>query len=404
MDAVQFDQIHELVKPNDSKMILLVLDGLGGLPNGSDQLTALEAANTPHMDQLTAEGICGTHVPVAPGITPGSGPSHLGLFGYDPVIYQVGRGVLSALGIDFDLEEGDIAARGNFCTVDQSGKVKDRRAGRISSEMNRELLSLLQEIKLEGADVILRTIKEYRFLLVLRGKNPSAEIGDTDPQKVGVAPLKPRPLNSEAEFTTRLVQDFIDQAGQILKHRDKANMVLLRGFSKKPDWPKFSNIYGVKGAAIAEYPMYRGVASLVGMDALEKAESIEEELKILRDRWDDYDFFFLHIKRIDSYGEDGDFENKKSLIEKVDSLIPVIKTLEPEVILITGDHSTPVKLKSHSWHPVPVLLWSPQCRPDEVTSFGERSCIQGALGPRIPSTHLMPLIFANARRLKKYGA
>ena len=401
---MDFDIIRKLVKPADSKVILLVMDGLGGLPTNAENFTELEKANTPNLDQLAREGVCGLHQPIGPGITPGSGPSHLALFGYDPIRYQVGRGVLAALGINFDLQDGDVAARGNFCTVDSNGKVTDRRAGRIPTERNQELCEKLRKIEIPGVEIFIETVKEYRFLLVMRGENLSGELADTDPQSTGMKPLPPRPIASEAEHTADLVKQFIEKAGEVLSDDAPANMVLMRGFSQKPGWPTFPEVCGVKSAAIAAYPMYRGVSRLVGMEILETGEQLGEEIETLEKHWKDYDFFYFHVKKIDSAGEDGDFDRKVSLIESVDESVPRIMKLNPDVVLVTGDHSTPAFMKYHSWHPVPVLLWSKYCRNDPVNRFGERACMAGGLGPRIPATDLMPLMMANAGRLEKFGA
>lgn len=396
--------MQKLVKTNDTKIVLLVMDGLGGLPMESGGLTELEAANTPNLDKLAAEGICGLHQPVGPGITPGSGPSHLGLFGYDPIQYQVGRGVLSALGIDFDLQGGDVAARGNFCSLDEAGLVTDRRAGRIPTEKNQELCELLRQIELPGVELFVETVKEYRMLLVLRGEGLSGVLADTDPQATGKKPLPAKALKPEAEKTAQLVQQFIDEAHNILKDHHPANMLLLRGFAQRPDWPTFEQAFGVKAGAIAVYPMYRGLAKLVGMEVVPTGQDVPDEFTTLEERWNDYDFFYLHVKRIDSAGEDGDFDRKVSLIEEVDQLIPRLRALGPDVVIVTGDHSTPSYLQYHSWHPVPVLLWSKQCRTDRVEQFGERACVNGALGPRLPAIDLIPLAMANALRLEKFGA
>jgi 2,3-bisphosphoglycerate-independent phosphoglycerate mutase len=395
---------RELIEPEDTKIVLLVLDGLGGLPMELGGQTELEAARTPNLDALAARGICGLHQPVGPGITPGSGPSHLALFGYDPIEYQVGRGVLSALGIGFGLTPQDVAARGNFCTVDRDGRVVDRRAGRIPTERNEELCALLREVKLPGVELFVETVKEYRLLLVLRGEGLGDEVGDTDPQETGVPPRTPEATTTGAKETARLVSVFLERAREILANRYPANMVLLRGFSKRPDWPSFHDAFGLRGAAIASYPMYRGVAQLVGMEVLQTGPTLRDRFAVLREHWEDYDFFFVHVKRIDSAGEDGDFHRKVGLIEEADELVPDLLSLQPDVLLVTGDHSTPAKLKYHSWHPVPVLLWSEHCRPDRVDRFGERACMGGGLGSRVPATELMPLALANAMRLRKYGA
>ncbi len=401
---MDFELIRTLIKPADTKMVLLVLDGLGGLPANPKDFTELEKAETPNLDNLAREGICGLHQPIGPGITPGSGPSHLALFGYDPIQYQVGRGVPAALGIKFDLVKNDVAARGNFCTVDKQGKVIDRRAGRIPNEKNLELCKKLRKIKIPDVELFVDTVKEYRFLLVMRGENLSGQLADTDPQNTGLKPLPPKPLTSEAERTAELVKQFIEKAGEVLAEDHPANMVLMRGFSQKPDWPVFSDTFGIKAAAIAAYPMYRGVSRLVGMDILETGETLEDEITTLEKNWNDYDFFYFHIKKIDSAGEDGDYNRKVTLIEEADTVIPRIMKLNPDVVVVTGDHSTPSVMKNHSWHPVPVLLWSKYCRNDMVNRFGERACLAGALGPRLPTVDLMPLMMANADRLKKFGA
>ncbi len=403
---MDFDVVHSLLdKSNKKKMVLLVLDGLGGLPFGEAGLTALEAAHTPNMDALASQSMLGLHQPIAPGITPGSGPAHLGLFGYDPLKYKVGRGALSALGIDFDLKPDDVATRGNFCTVDENGLVTDRRAGRIPTEVGARLCELLNEnVDIPGVQIFLRPVKEYRFLLVIRGEGLKAGIQETDPQVVGEKPLAARALDPESEKAAEIVQTFIRQAGEILADESPANMLLLRGFAQLPNWPKFSDVFGLKAAAIAMYPMYRGVAKLVGMDSLPAAKTVEEEFDMLETNWEDYDFFFVHIKKTDSYGEDGNFESKVHEIEKIDALLPRILALDPEVIFITGDHSTPCLMKSHSWHPVPVLMYSKTCRSDGIDSFGERACAKGGLGVRFPAYDLLPLALAHAGKLDKFGA
>jgi 2,3-bisphosphoglycerate-independent phosphoglycerate mutase len=401
---VNFELTRQLAETAGTKIVLLVMDGLGGLPLEPGGLTELETAHTPHLDALAREAICGLHQPVRPGITPGSGPSHLALFGYDPIRYQVGRGVLSALGIEFELTPGDVAARGNFCTVDEAGRVTDRRAGRIPTTKNKELCSLLRQIELPGVEVFVETVKEYRFLLVLRGDGLSGDLADTDPQETGVKPLEPEAQLEGAQSTAGLVQQFVSHAREKLAGRHPANMLLLRGFSQHPNWPQFKAVYGLRAAAIAAYPMYRGVAQLVGMHILDAGETMEDEFAALEDAWPSYDFFFLHVKPVDSAGEDGDFERKVSLIEQVDRLVPRLTDLQPDVLIVTGDHSTPSLLKYHSWHPVPVLIWSRHCRADDVEAFGERACVTGGLGPRIPATDLMPIALANAGRLEKFGA
>lgn len=396
-------QIRSLVERRESKIVLLVMDGLGGHPSSGGR-TELEAARTPNLDALAEEGITGLHLPVGSGITPGSGPGHLGLFGYDPLTYVIGRGALSAAGIGFELREGDVAARGNFCTVDADGNVVDRRAGRIDTEKNRRLCEKLGAISIPEVKLFVQPIKGHRFLLVMRGEGLSDQIGDTDPQRTGTPPLKPQAYADKAARTAGIVETFVMKACSALGDQNGANMVLLRGFAAAPAWPRFPDVFGVRSGAIAAYPMYRGLAKLLGMDVLPQAENIDEIFSLLKENFADFDFFFVHVKGVDSRGEDGDFESKVAAIEEVDGHIPDIRALDPDVVVVTGDHSTPSILRSHSWHPVPVLLWSEVCRPDDVTVFGERACVHGALGPRLPAVELMPLALANAQRLRKYGA
>lgn len=398
-----FTLLKELIVPAKTKIILLVMDGLGGLPLEPGGPTELEAARTPNLDALAKQSLCGMSDPIAPGITPGSGPAHLALFGYDPLTYEIGRGVLEALGIGFDLQKEDVAARGNFCTVDENGLITDRRAGRISTEKCIELCKLLRGISLDGVQTFVEPVKEHRFVLVFRGEGLDSALPDTDPQQVGLAPLPPKALTPQAEKMAQLVRQWLEQAREILHDHRPANMVTLRGFAKDPGFPKFKEVFGLRAGAIATYPMYRGVAKLVGMEVLPTGETLEDELETLKEHFTAYDFFFFHVKKTDSAGEDGDFQRKVSVIEHVDEIIPEIMALKPDVLIVTGDHSTPTLLKSHSWHPVPTLLWSRRCRADAAQAFSEKECSRGELG-RFRATDLMPLALANALRLTKYGA
>jgi len=398
------DLMKELHIASQTKIVMLVIDGLGGLPVEPGGPTELEAARTPNLDALAVESICGLSVPISPGVTPGSGPAHLALFGYDPLRYEIGRGVLEACGIGFPLERSDVAARGNFCSADENGLITDRRAGRIPTERGAELCEILRAIQLPDVETFVEPVKEYRFVLVLRGEDLSGGLTETDPQQLGVPPRQVKALIPEAQPTAELFNQWIAQAQELLADQHPANMVLLRGPDKTPLLPSMAEVYGLRAAAIASYPMYRGVAKLVGMDILETGEIPEEEVETLQTHWAEYDFFFFHIKKTDSAGEDGDFARKASVIEHVDeAVVPAIASLETDVFIVTGDHSTPALLKSHSWHPVPTLLRSRYCRPDEVKAFGERACMLGGLGV-FPATDLMPLAMANALRLTKYGA
>ena len=389
----------------NTKIVYIIMDGLGGLPiDELDGRTELEAAETPNLDQLAKEGCGGLHEPIGPGITPGSGPSHLALFGYDPLKYQVGRGVLSALGTEFDLQEKDVAARGNFCTLDDDGYVTDRRAGRISTEKNRELCKHLREIAIEGVQVFVKTVKEHRFLLVLRGEDLSEDVTDTDPQETGKKPLPCKPKNERAQKCSSLVNQFVQKAESILRDEQPANGILLRGFAERHVWPSMKDQYGLKSAAIAAYPMYKGVTKLIGMEQIDTDDDVDKEFSTLEENWNNYDFFYVHFKHTDSAGEDGNYEEKIHVIEDVDKHIPRLRDLNPDVILISGDHSTPCVMKQHSWHPVPMVLWSAYCRKDGVNQFGETECLKGALGSRFSALDLIPLCLAHAGRLEKYGA
>jgi 2,3-bisphosphoglycerate-independent phosphoglycerate mutase len=402
-ERTMLDLIKPLAIRNSSKIVLAIADGLGGLPLERGGPTELEAAATPHLDALVADNVCGLSIPVLPGITPGSGPGHLGLFGYDPLQHQIGRGVLEALGIDFELRASDVAARGNFCTVDAEGVITDRRAGRISSDAARELVVKLQAIRLPGVELFVEHVREYRFVLVLRGAGPAAEIDDTDPGRTGEPPLEPTARSPESEPIAQLIGRFIAEAAAILKDDHPANMVTLRGIARRPPIPPMDEVYALRAAALAVYPMYRGLARLVGMRILDPGKTWAEQVAALRRHWQDFDFFFLHYKYTDAAGEDGDFERKARCIEEFDGQIPAILDLGPDVLIVTGDHSTPAKLRSHSWHPVPVLLAADTCRPDGVRSFGERPCLQGGLG-QIEAKYLLPLALAHAGRLAKFGA
>jgi 2,3-bisphosphoglycerate-independent phosphoglycerate mutase len=402
MDSL--DLIRELAIGAESKILLLVLDGLGGLPLTPDGPTELEAARTPNLDALAARSICGMSVPVAQGISPGSGPGHLGLFGYDPLRFEIGRGVLEALGIGFDLQPQDIAARGNFCTLDpESGAITDRRAGRIPSEVGARLCGKLRTIRLPGVETFVEPVKEYRFVLVLRGEGLEDGLTETDPQQTGVPPLPVEPTRPEAAPTAKLLNQWLAEARQLLADEHPANGCNLRGIAKDPGLPQMPDIYGLRCGAIATYPMYRGVAKLAGMEILPTGDTIEDEVETLKDHWDAYDFFFFHVKKPDSAGEDGDFRRKAQVIEHFDEVLPDILALEPDVVIVTGDHSTPALWKAHSWHELPVLLWSKYIRPDGVTAFGERPCMAGGLG-HIRHVDLMPLAMAYAGRLAKFGA
>ena len=395
--------IAPLVVPNDSKIVLLSLDGLGGLPRPETGKSELETARIPNLNRLASASACGLLRHVAPGITPGSGPGHLGLFGYDPLRYLVGRGVLEALGIEFDLRAGDVAARGNFCTVDAGGLITDRRAGRIATDVNMRLVDRLRTIRLPGVELLVEPVKEHRFVLVLRGAGLGGRLSETDPQALGKAPLPVRPLDEDSARTAELVNAFVDQARRLLADAVPANMILLRGFDRLPDLPRFPEVFGLRAAAIAAYPMYRGLAKVVGMDVVKTGTTFTDEVATLREHWQSYDFFFVHYKDTDKAGEDGDFDAKVAALERFDAALPEIEALRPDVLVVSGDHATPSILAGHGWQPVPVIVCSRYAGADPVTAFNERACATGTLGI-LPAQQLMPLVMANALRLTKFGA
>ena len=400
--------LKNLLRPNGTKIVLLVMDGLGGIRNDDFPKTALETARTPNMDRLAAGGLCGRSMPISLGVTPGSGPAHLALFGYDPLAPEndIGRGVTEVTGVGFDLEEQDIAIRGNFATADGDGLLTDRRAGRLPHEECVRICAKLQEEirEIDGVEIIIMPVREYRFGVVLRGKGLSPEVGETDPQLTGKKPLPPVPIAPEAERTAKVISEFVRSTGRLLAGETKANTVLMRGISRKPHLESFTERYGLRAAAIASYPLYRGVARLCGMDIVETGYSVKEEFDTLESVYGgDYDFFFLHIKKTDSYGEDGNIEAKAGVIEEVDSEIPRLLALGPDVLVITGDHSTPCAMKGHSWHPVPLLVSSAVCGRDAAARFDEIECDGGGLGI-FPAAKIMALALANAGRLKKHGA
>lgn len=400
-----YDYLSRLIQKADTKIVLLILDGLGGLPREQGGLTELESAQTPHMDKLAAQGALGQVVPIKPGITPGSGPAHLALFGYDPLVHDVGRGALSAAGVGLAVFPGDVAARGNFCTLDQNGLITDRRAGRLSNDESAPVIKLLQKVQIPGVKTEVRQVKEYRFTIVMRGEGLDPSLKDTDPQKTGVPPLPVVATTPDAEKTAYYFNQWIEAARKVIATQPKANGLTLRGFATDPGLQSYQDAYHLKATCIAVYPMYKGVSRLVGMDIIDfEGGTPEDEFKAAAKIWDDYDFFFIHIKKTDSMGEDGNFDGKVKIIEGVDKALPGLLALSPDVLVITGDHSTPALLKSHSWHPVPLLLWAPETQmSDFETKFGERNCARGGLGT-FPSTDIMSLVLGHAGRLAKYGA
>ncbi len=400
---MDLDLVRELAQENDSKIVLFVMDGLGGLPHPETGRTELQAAWPPHLDNIAKNSTCGFTVPVAMAITPGSGPGHLALFGYDPLEYTIGRGVLEATGIDFDLQPTDVAARGNFCTIDDEGRITDRRAGRISTERASEICDELRKISIGGVQTFVEPVREHRFVLILRGEGLDDAVSDTDPQRVGATSVPATNTRPGGEATAALVNAWVEQATQVLADKHPANMLLLRGFAKRPTWPSMPEAFKLRAAAVAHYPMYRGLAKLVGMEALPVGPTLDDSIATLRENWDRFDFFFVHYKYTDTAGEDGDYERKVQRIVEVDDKMEELLALKPDVLMIAGDHSTPATMAAHSWHPVPFMLRSRWGRADQCESFNEKELQKGQLG-NFPAKDALSLAMAHAGRLKKYGA
>jgi len=405
---VPSDPLESLVLENETKIVLLVLDGLGDLPDVErGGRTPLEAAHTPNLDAIAPRAALGRILPVAPGITPGSGPGHLALFGYDPVETQVGRGVLEALGAGIELQSGDVAARANFCTVDAAGTVTDRRAGRIATEVCERLVGRLQAktARLEDVAIVLKAGKGHRFVAVLRGPGLGGDVSDADPHQEGkpIPPAHALAHAATADKTARIANAFLGAARRELARDHPANAVLMRGFSARPRLRTYVERFKLRAAAIAAYPMYRGVAELAGMDLRPVGEAPEDAFTEAANVWADHDFVFIHVKGTDMAGEEGNFDAKVATIEAVDLALPRLAALAPDVLCISGDHSTPVPVRGHSWHPVPVLVHAKFCGADGAERFHEKTARAGSLGT-FASKDLMAVLLANARRLDKFGA
>ena len=401
-----FELISSITRQTTSKIVFLVVDGLGGLRHDEIGMTELEAASTPHLDRLARTGTTGMTIPVEHGVTPGSGPGHLALFGYDPFEYQIGRGILEALGLEMQVGPNSIAGRGNYCLLDQNGRIIDRRAGRLSTEQNVALTKRLSEIEVEGAKINIKAGKEHRVAIVfdpIDGSKFSDQINDSDPQKTNVSPNTVKATTKNATQTASVIQNFLEKAGEFLKMSPEANGIILRGFSSKPKIPQMKKIYKLNPACIASYPMYRGLSQMLGMEIIPTGDTINDQLITLENNWDNHDFFFFHYKPTDSAGEDGNFTEKVNALENLDKEIPRILRLEPDVLVIAGDHSTPSVLAGHSWHPVPFVIRSSTSESGQTEKFTEREARKGALGT-IQATDLMALTLAHSGKLDKFGA
>ena len=399
---IDVEELRDCYTKTPSKMVLLVADGLGGLAHPDTGKSELETAHTPNLDALAQKSACGLTTPVLPGVAPGSGPGHLALFGYDPLKHQIGRGALEALGIEVELAPGDVAARGNFCTVDGDGLLTDRRAGRIPTDLSAPICDRLDRIEIPGVQVDVFSVQDYRFVLRLRGEGLSELVTETDPQVTGAKALEVTALKPEAQKTADIVNEFVKQAAHLISEEDRANMLLLRGFAQMPSLPPMGEVYRLDPAAIAAYPMYRGLATVAGMNVIPTGHTFADEVDTLRANWDKHDFFFIHYKPADAAGEDGDFDAKVKCLEELDPFIPQILELEPDVLMVAGDHATPAIMAAHSWHPVPFMLHSKLTNGQGVPTFDEKACALGAIGS-IPATSVMVLGLSHAGKMTKFG-
>lgn len=399
---IDVEELRDCYTKTPSKMVLLVADGLGGLAHPETGKSELETAHTPNLDALAQKSACGLTTPVLPGVAPGSGPGHLALFGYDPLKHQIGRGALEALGIEVELASGDVAARGNFCTVDGEGLLTDRRAGRIPTELSAPICDRLDRIEIPGVQVDVFSVQDYRFVLRLRGEGLSELVTETDPQVTGAKALEVMALKPEAQTTADIVNEFVKQAAHLMSEEDRANMLLLRGFAQMPSLPPMGEVYRLDPAAIAAYPMYRGLATVAGMSVIPTGKTFADEVDTLRANWDKHDFFFIHYKPADAAGEDGDFDAKVRCLEELDPFITQILELEPDVLMVAGDHATPAVMAAHSWHPVPFMLHSKLTLGQGIPTFDEKACALGAIGS-VPATSVMVLGLSHAGKMTKFG-
>jgi len=399
---IDVEELRDCYTKTPSKMVLLVADGLGGLAHPETGKSELETAHTPNLDALAQKSACGLTTPVLPGVAPGSGPGHLALFGYDPLKHQIGRGALEALGIEVELASGDVAARGNFCTVDGEGLLTDRRAGRIPTELSAPICDRLDRIEIPGVQVDVFSVQDYRFVLRLRGEGLSELVTETDPQVTGAKALEVMALKPEGQKTVDIVNEFVKQAAHLMSEEDRANMLLLRGFAQMPSLPPMGEVYRLDPAAIAAYPMYRGLATVAGMSVIPTGKTFADEVDTLRANWDKHDFFFIHYKPADAAGEDGDFDAKVRCLEELDPFITQILELEPDVLMVAGDHATPAVMAAHSWHPVPFMLHSKLTLGQGIPTFDEKACALGAIGS-VPATSVMVLGLSHAGKMTKFG-
>ncbi|MHA2179286.1 MAG: 2,3-bisphosphoglycerate-independent phosphoglycerate mutase [Candidatus Thorarchaeota archaeon] len=406
--------------------VFVVMDGVGDRPQKElGGKTPLEAAKTPTLDKMAAEGQSALMNVIGPGITPGSDTAHLALFGYDPLAEYPGRGPLEAFGAGLETKPGDVAFRSNFATVDSKMVVLDRRAGRtFSPEEQEELQAALNGLEINDVKVRFIATVEHRGALVLEGEGLYAEISDVDPHETGKKILTVRALKPEAEKTAKVVNELMRVAHERMKGLETnkkrakkglplANAILLRGPGRHSDVPSLPQRYGIKSAVIAGGALYIGSAKYVGMEHIQ----VEGQTGTIDTNFDNiaaktietiesgFNYVFVHIKATDNASHDGNAKEKILAIERTDAMIGKIleKVGDKIVMAVTGDHSTPVCIKEHSCDPVPILFWSNFIRPDSVKRFSEIDAAKGAMHT-IRGIDVMPLLLGYAGYIDKFGA
>ena len=407
----------------DQKVLFVVFDGLGDRPIKEFGFkTPLEAANTSNFDAIAQKSLCGLSNALGRGVRPGSDVSHLEIFGYPIKQYYTGRGPIEVAGLGVRLQEGDVAFRGNFGTVDETWNILDRRAGRIRRVD--EFAAAIDGMCIDGVQVIVKPGTAHRAGVVFRGRGLSAQVSDADPHEAGkpVAEVRPTDDSAEAAFTASVINKFMRKSYEILNaleaNRQRAaagelpaNFLLLRGAGQYPTMPSFEEKYGLRACCIAGGGLYKGIGAFLGMDLIEVPGAtalpdtdVRAKFRAAKKALETYDFVFTHVKATDSLAEDGNFEGKKAFIEKCnDAASELLNLPEGTLLVITADHSTACELKAHTADPVPVLFCSEHVRVDEVAEFNERAFARGGLG-RVVGSDIMPAVLNILGRLHLIGA
>jgi 2,3-bisphosphoglycerate-independent phosphoglycerate mutase len=407
------------------RVLLLIIDGVSDRPCPDlRNLTPLQAAKTPILDRIAAEGVCGIMDTLAPGIRPGSDTSHLSLLGYPPENCYTGRGPLEAVGTGIRMEPGMIGFRCNYATLDNGGKVIDRRAGRIhdTADLTRAVMDGV-DLSAFGIEVLFRSGTGHRAALAFRGHGLGACVSSNDPKKDGVMPPPFKPLRDDpADRTTAdALNSFVRQADAILAehplNRDReaeglapANTILIRGAGEMGDFQPFSERYGLSGSVVAAATLINGIATAVGLRRVpvpgatgSTDTNLSGKVAAVLTELETQDFVLFNIKGADEAGHDGKAAEKRDFIEQIDAAVEPFLSVEGLLLVVCADHSTPCSIRDHSADPVPLVIRGDGVRTDAVRSYDEITCAQGGLN-RIPGSALMPIICDLINRTKKYGA